>query len=167
MHLPVNVNVSDKDDSSDEQVSENMDSCIERSFLSQRQCRLIYQQLRNSDSCLEENFSALMHGNNSDGRVCLFLRSAQHVILPLTNTVRQRLHDISSAERWTSRDHDLSKTSGRRSALTNLELVRPDHVVFFPSCSGFNVPTQMDDEVIERNTLSTLAVCWFKNKCLL
>ena len=33
-----------------------------------------------------------------------------------------------------------SKTSGRRSALTNLELVRPDHAVFFPPCSGFNVP---------------------------
>ena len=59
---------------------------------------------------------------------------------PLTNTVRQRLHDISSAERWTSRDHDLSKTSGRRTALTNLELVRPDHAVLFPPCSGFNVP---------------------------
>ena len=49
---------------------------------------------------------------------------------PSTNTVRQRLHDISSAEKWTSRDHDLSKTWGRRSALTNLELVRPDHAVF-------------------------------------
>ena len=59
---------------------------------------------------------------------------------PLANTVRQRLHNISSAERWTSRDHDLSRTSGRRSALTNLELVGPDHAVFFPPCSGFNVP---------------------------
>ena len=77
MHLPDNVNVSEKDESADEQVSENLDSCTERSFLSQRQCRLIYQQLRNSDVCLEENFSALMHGNNSDGRVCVFLRSAQ------------------------------------------------------------------------------------------
>ena len=56
------------------------------------------------------------------------------------NTVRQRLRDISSAERWTSRDHDLSKTSGRRSALTNLELVRPEHAVFFSPCSGFNAP---------------------------
>ena len=72
-------NVSENDESADDQVSENLDSCIERSFLSQILCRLIYQQLRNSDSCLEENFSALMHGNNSDGRV--FLRSAQHVIL--------------------------------------------------------------------------------------
>ena len=70
VHLPDNVNVSEKDESADEQVSENLDSCIERSFLSQRQCRLIYQQLRNSDSCLEENFSALMHGNDPDGRVC-------------------------------------------------------------------------------------------------
>ena len=58
----------------------------------------------------------------------------------LTNIVRQRFHDISSAERWTSRGHDLSKTSGRRSALTNLELVRPDHAVFFHPCSGLNVP---------------------------
>ena len=40
----------------------------------------------------------------------------------------------------TPRDHDLSKTSGRRSALTNLEFVRPDHVVFFPPCSCFIVP---------------------------
>ena len=82
MHLPGNVNVSENDESVDEQVSENLDSCIERSFLSQRKCRLIYQQLRNSESCLEENFSALVHGNNSDNRVCVFLRSAQHVILP-------------------------------------------------------------------------------------
>ena len=135
MHLPYNVNVSEKDESADEQVSENLDSCIERSFLSQTQCRLIYQQLRNSDSCLEENFSALMHGNNSDGPVCVLEVCAAHDS-PLTNTVRQRL----PAERWTSRDHDLSKTSGRMSALTNLELVRPDRAVFFPPCSGFNVP---------------------------
>ena len=116
VHLPDNVNVSEKDEAADEQVSENLDSCIERSFLSQRQCRLIYQQLRNSDSCLDENFSALMHGNDSDGRVCVLEVCAARDS-PLTNTVRQRLHDISSAERWTSRDHDLSKTSGRRSAL--------------------------------------------------
>ena len=83
--------------------------------------------------------AALMHGNNSDGRVCVLEVSAARDS-PLTNTVRQRLHDISLAERWTSRYHDLSKTSGRRSALTNLELVRLDHAVFFPPCSGFNVP---------------------------
>ena len=81
----------------------------------------------------------MMHGNNSDGRVCV-LEVCPARDSPLTNTVRQRLHDISSAERWTSRAHDLSKTSGRRSALTNLELVRPGHAVFFPTCSGFNVP---------------------------
>ena len=69
-----------------------------------------------------------MHGNNSDGRVCVLEVCAARDS-PLANTVRQRLHDISSAERWTSRDHDLSKTSGRRSALA-----------FFPPCSGFNVP---------------------------
>ena len=139
VHLPDNINVSENDESADEQVSENLDSCTERSFLSQRQCRLIYQQLRNNDSCLEESFSTLLHGNNSDGRVCVLEVGAARYS-PLTNTVRQRLRDISSAERWTSRDHILSKTSGRRSALTNLELVRPDHAVFFPPCFGFNVP---------------------------
>ena len=80
-----------------------------------------------------------MHGNNYDGRVCVLEVCAARDS-PLTKTFRQRLHDISSAERWTSRDHDLSKTSGRRSALTNLELVRTDHAVFFPPCSGFYVP---------------------------
>ena len=139
MHPPDNVNVSEHDESTDEQVSENLESCTERAFLSQRQCRLIHQQLRNSDLCLETIFSALTHGNNSDGRVCVLEVCAARDS-PLTNTVRQRLHDISSAKRWTSRDHDLSKTSGRRSALTNLEVVRPDHAVFFPPCSGFNVP---------------------------
>ena len=139
VHLPDNVNVSENDESADGRASENLDSCIERSFLSQTPCRLIYQQLRNSDSCLEENFSALMQGNNSVGRVCVLEVCAARGT-PLTNTVRPRLHDISSAERWTSRDYDLSKTSGRRSSLTNLELVRPDHAVFFPPCSYFNVP---------------------------
>ena len=139
VHQPDNVNVNENDESAEVQVSENLDSCVERSFLSQRQCRRIYQQLRNSDLCLEENFSALMHGNNSDGRVC-FLEVCAARDSPLINTVRQRLYDISSAERWTSRDHDLSKTSGRRPALTNFEIVRPDHAVFFPPCSGFNVP---------------------------
>ena len=80
-----------------------------------------------------------MHGNNSDGRVCVLEVCAARDS-PLTNTVRQRLHDISSTERWTSRDHDLSRTSRRRTTLTNLELVRADHAVFFPPCSGFNVP---------------------------
>ena len=94
-----------KDESADEQVSENLDRCIERSFLSQRRCRLIYQPLRNSDSRLEENFSALMHGNNPDGRVCVLEVCAARDS-PLTNTGRQGLHDISLAERWTSRDHD-------------------------------------------------------------
>ena len=149
MHLPDTVNVSEKDESADEQVSENLDSCIERSFLSQRQCRLIYQQLRNSDSCLEENFSALMHGNNSDGRVCVLEVCAARDS-PLTNN-----HDL------------LSKTSGRRSALTNLELVRPDHAVFFPACSGFNVPISNGRRSDREKYMSTLAVCWFKNNCLL
>ena len=166
MHLPDNVNVSEKDESADEQVSENLGSCIEHSFSSQRQCRLIYQQLRNSDSCLEENFPALMHGNNPDGHVCV-LEVCTARDFPLTNTVRQRLHDISSAERWTSRDHDLSKTLGRRSALTNLELVRPDHACSFLPVMVSMCPSLTDDEVIERNASSTLAVCWFQNNCLL
>ena len=110
----------------------SLDSCTERSFLSQRQRRLIYQQLRNSGSCLED-------GSNSDGRLCVLEVCAARDS-PMTNTVKQRLHDFSLAERWTSRDHDLSKTSGRRSAMKNLELVRPDHAVLFPPCSGFSVP---------------------------
>ena len=79
--------MSENDESADEPVSENLDSCIERSFLSQRQCRLIYQRLRNSGSCLEESFSALMHGNNPDGRVCVLEVCAARDS-PLTNTVR-------------------------------------------------------------------------------
>ena len=74
--------MSENDESADEPVCENLDSFTERSFLSQRQCRLIYQQLRNSDLCLEETFSALMHGTNSDGRVCVLERSEQRVTLP-------------------------------------------------------------------------------------
>ena len=90
--------------SRDEPVSESLDSC---------------------DLCLKGSFSALMHGSGLL-EVCAARDSR------LTNTVRQRLHDFAVAERWTSRDHDLVKTSGRRSALKNLELVRPDHAVFFP-----------------------------------
>ena len=67
---PDNVNLSANDESSDEPVSESLDSCTERSLLSQRQCRLIYQQLCNSDPCLEESFSALMQGSDSDVRLC-------------------------------------------------------------------------------------------------
>ena len=58
----------------------------------------------------------------------------------LTNTVRQRLHDISVAERWTFCDHDLNKIAGRRSALQNLDLVRPEHTVFFHPFSGSSSP---------------------------
>ena len=112
MHPPDSVNVSEDDEPSDEPVSERVDSWTERSFLSQRQCRLIYQQLRNGDSCLEESFSALMHGNDPDGRLCVLEVCAARDS-PLTNTVTQRLHDFSVAETWSSRDHDLSKTSGR------------------------------------------------------
>ena len=83
VHLPDKVNVSENDESADEPVSENLDSCTRRPFLRQRQRRLVYQQLRISDVCLEQNFSALMHANNSDGRVCVcvFLRFAQRVTL--------------------------------------------------------------------------------------
>ena len=139
VHPPDNVNVSENDESSDEPVFDELDSCTERSLLSQRQCRLVYEQMRNSDSCLEESFSALMHGSGCDGRLCVREVCAARDS-PLTNTVRQRLHDFSVAERWTSRDHDLSKTSGRRSALKNLELVRPHHAVVFPPFPDSSVP---------------------------
>ena len=57
--LPLdNVIVSESDEPSDEPVSESLESYTERSFLSQRQSRLIHQKLRKSDSCLEESFSA-------------------------------------------------------------------------------------------------------------
>ena len=110
MHPPDNVNVSDDDEPDGEPVSESLDS-TERSFLSQRQCRLIYQQLRKSDLGLEESFSALMHGHGTDGRLCVLEVCAARDS-PLANNVRQGLHDNSVADRWTSRDHDLSKASG-------------------------------------------------------
>ena len=69
MHSLDYVNASESDEPVDDPVSEGLDSCTERSLLSQRQCRLIYQQLRKSDACLEESFSALMHGSGSDGRL--------------------------------------------------------------------------------------------------
>ena len=95
----------------------------------------------NIGSLHHENNDKLPHRERLSGWSCVcVLEVCAARDSPLTNTVRQRLHDISSAERWTFRDHDLSKTSGRRSALTNLELVRPYHAVFFPSCCGFNVP---------------------------
>ena len=71
VHPPDDVNASESDESADEPVSEILDSCNGLSFLSQRQCRLIYQQMRISDSCLEESFSALMHGSCSGGRLCV------------------------------------------------------------------------------------------------
>ena len=83
VHPPDNVNMSD----SDEQVSENLDSCTKRSFLSQRQCQLIYHKLTNSDSCLEESSSALMHGNDFDSRLCVLEVCAARDS-PLTNTVK-------------------------------------------------------------------------------
>ena len=96
MHSPGDVNASGSDESVDDPVSEGLDSCTERSFLSQRQCRLIYQQLRKSDACLEESFAALVHGSGSDGRLCVLEVFAARDS-PLTNTVRQRLHDLSMA----------------------------------------------------------------------
>ena len=82
---------------SDEQISETLDTCTERSFMSEKYCRLIYQQLRNNDSRLEKNLSALMHGNNTDDRLCVFLKSVQRVFIPWP-IVRQRLHHFSVAQ---------------------------------------------------------------------
>ena len=130
MHPPDNVNVSYDDEPDDKPVSESLNS-TERSFLSQRQCQLIYQQLRKNDTSLEESFSARMHGNSTDGRLSVLEICAARDS-PLTNNVRQRLHDKSLADRLASRDHDLSKASGRRSSLKTLEIVRPNHAVFFP-----------------------------------
>ena len=54
----------------------------------------------------------------------------------VTDGIRQRLNHVSAADRWTSRDHDLSKPVGRRSALHQLEMVRPQHALFYPQISG-------------------------------
>ena len=87
VHPPDNVNVSDDDEPENEPVTESSDS-TERSFLSQKQCRLICRQLRKSDLGLEESFSALMHGDGTDGRLCVLEVSAARDS-PLTNNVRQ------------------------------------------------------------------------------
>ena len=97
MHLPDNVKVSVNDESADEPVSWNLYTCTER-FILESETMPTDQQLRNSDVRLEEHFSTLIHGNNSDGRVCV-VEVCTARDSPLTNTVRQRLHDISSAER--------------------------------------------------------------------
>ena len=80
-----------------------------------------------------------MHGNLSDGRLCVLEVCAARDS-PVTNAVKQRLHEIPVSERWTSRDHDLSKSAGRRSALQNLDVVRPEHALFL----------EMDNEATER-----------------
>ena len=46
------------------------------------------------DACLEGSFSALMHGNYSEGRSCILEVCAARDS-PLTNGVRQRLYEIS------------------------------------------------------------------------
>ena len=89
MHLLGDVNASENDEPADVPVSKNLDSCNELSFLSQRQCRLVYRPLRKSDSCLDESFCALMHGSCSDGRVCVFLRCAARDS-PLTITLSDK-----------------------------------------------------------------------------
>ena len=72
------------------------------------------------------------------------------------------LHEISVAERWTSRDHDLSQSAGRRSALQDLAVVRPEHTVFSLHCRVPVHKPQLDNE--ETHCLLVHA-CWFKNNC--
>ena len=48
----------------------------------------------------------------------------------------KKLHEISAAERWTSRDHQLRKSDRRRSALLHINAVRPEHALFVPPFSG-------------------------------
>ena len=131
---PGDVNASEIDEPADEPASDILDGGTELLLLSKRQCRLIYQQFRKSDVCLEESFSALMHGTYSV-RLCVLEVCATRDSR-LTIGDRKRLHEISAAERWTSRDHDLSKSAGRRSSLQTLDAVRPEHAVFFHHFSG-------------------------------
>ena len=132
---PDDVNVSGCDEPAIEPASNILNGGAELPLMSHRQCRLIDQQLRIRGVCLEESFSALMHGNFSDGRfVVLEVCAARDS--PVTHGVRQRLQEITAAERWTSRDHDLRKSAGRRSALQNLDAVLhsfvPVHTIHCP-----------------------------------
>ena len=65
------MNASEIEEPVDQPASDILDGGTELPLLSQRLCRLIYQQLRKSDVCLMENFSALLHGHFSDGRLCV------------------------------------------------------------------------------------------------
>ena len=157
VHPPDDVNASESDEPADEPVSESPDSCNELSFLSQRQCRLINQQLRKSDSCIEESISALMHGSCSDGRPCVLEVCAARDSPPL--------HDISVAERRTSRDHDLSKTRTKVSRILNWRDQSMPYFSLLLLVPVHNSP--VDDEATKRNILSTRAACCFDNSCLL
>ena len=79
---PDDVNASEIEEPVDQPASDILDNGTELPLLSQRQYHVIYQQLRKSDVCFEERFSPLMRGHFSDGRVCVFLRSVQHVAFP-------------------------------------------------------------------------------------
>ena len=120
------------------------------------------QQLRKSDSCFEESFSVLMHGGYSAGRLCVLEVCAARDSL-LTNMVRQRLHDISVAERWTSHDHEWQdiQTKGQHCRI----LIWCDQSIpcFFLRSLLPVLHSQMDDEPTEGDTLSARAACWFKN----
>ena len=82
-----------------------------------------------------------MHGNSSNIRVCVcVLEVCAARDSPVTSGFRHRINETSAAKRRTSRDHDLSKSARRRSALQHLDAVRPEYAT-------------------ERGTSSTRAAC--------
>ena len=89
-----------------------MASVLVKSLILESETMPVDPTIAQSDPKLEENFSPLMHGNTTNGRLC-DLEVCAPRDSPLTNNVRQRLHDKSVADKWTSRDHDLSKASGQ------------------------------------------------------
>ena len=88
------------DESADGPTSDILNSGPELPLLSQRQCRLICEQLRKNHVCLEECFSALMHGSSSQFTCVCVLEVGAARDSPVTNGLRQRLHEISAAQRW-------------------------------------------------------------------
>ena len=61
----------------------------------------------------------------------------------MTDGIRQNLNHVSDRDRLTPRDHDLTKPVGRKSALHQLEIVRPEHALFYTPFFWFQITTTL------------------------